>query len=199
MIDTGKIFGGLVYTTAAVVVALAGGFIYSIFFEEPFLSYKNVPFIVHGQTIPGGPAASPVIRCSSSNKTEAYRTTRNFQKMGANQSAMVLPSVDVTVEPGCEPAISRVNIVPDGTLPGYYRFTGVASVEGMFITHKVSWGTAFFEVVAKPPAPASAPAPAPVAAPAAAPAPALGAASGAAAVPLLLPIANATIKIEVKK
>ena len=180
MITNAKIFTGMVYTTAALVAVLVAGYIYSRFFEVPYLTYKNVPFTVTGTAIPGGPASAPVIRCSSSDTTEAYTTTRNFQKMGANQAAVVLPSVDVTVEPGCEPAISRINIVPDGTLPGYYRFYGVATVQGLFITHKVAWGTAFFEVIAKPPTP-------------------VAAAPGAVVAPLLLPIENAVVKIEVQK
>ena len=174
MITNAKIFTGMVYTTAVLVAVLVAGYIYSKFFEVPYLSYKNVPFTVLGTATPGGPASAPVIRCSSSDTTEAYTTTRNFQKMGSNQAAIVLPSVDVTVEPGCEPAISRINIVPDGTLPGFYRFYGVAFVQGLFVTHKVAWGTSFFEVVAKP---------APV----------------ATAAPLVLPIENATVKIEVTK
>lgn len=169
-----KIFAGLVYTATVMVLILAGGYVYSKFIEEPYLSYKNVPFTVVGTAVPGGPATAPVVRCSTSDKTESYKTTRNFQKMGANQPAIILPSIDVTVEPGCEPAISRINIVPDNTLPGWYRFFGVAGVQGLVVEHKVAWGTSFFEVVAKPP---------PVAVPA----------------PLVLPIENATVKIEVTK
>ena len=177
------IFAGLLIVLASMVSLVFGGFVYSKYFEEPYLSYKNVPFTVAGTAVAGGPATAPVIRCSTSDKTEEYKTTRNFQKMGANQPAIILPSVDVTVEPGCEPAVSRINIVPDNALPGWYRFYGVATVEGLFITHKVPWGTGFFEVVAKPPAPAPVATAAPVAAPA----------------PLLLPIENAVVKIEVQK
>ena len=174
-----KIFTGLVYTTAALVLVLLSGYIYSRFFEVPYLTYKNVPFDVTEKVAAGSPVSADVLRCNSSKKTEAYTTTRNFQKMGANQPAIVLPSVDVTVEPGCEPAISRISIVPDGTVPGWYRFYGVAKVEGLFVMHQVPWGTAFFEVIAKPPIAVVAPV--------------------AGATPLVLPIANAQIKIEVTK
>ena len=200
MISNEKLFSGMLYTAVAMAVTVAGGYVYSHFFEEPYLTYKNVPFVVDGITVPGGPASSSVIRCSTSDKTEAYKTTRNFQKMGANQPAIILPSIDVTVEPGCEPGISRINVVPDNTLPGYYRFYGVASVEGLFTTHKVAWGTSFFEVAAKPPAPAPVAPVAPVAAPASSAVPPTVAIplSGAPAAPLLLPITNAVVKIEVK-
>lgn len=169
-----SIFAGLAIVLALMMVTVFGAFIYSKYFEVPYLSYKNVPFTVVGTAVPGGPASAPVIRCSTSDKTESYRTTRNFQKMGANQVAIVLPSVEVTIEPGCAPAVSRINIVPDNSLPGWYRFYGVAGSQGLFVEHKVPWGTGFFEVVAKPP---------PV----------------AAAAPLVLPIENATVKIEVTK
>lgn len=69
--------------------------------------------------------------------------------MGSGQAPTILPSIDVTIEPGCEPANSRMNVVPDGTLPGYYRFFGVAQVRGIFVTHEVKWDTDFFEVIPK--------------------------------------------------
>ena len=63
------------------------------------------------------------------------------------------------------------------TPPGFYRFSGVAMVKGLVVEHEVGWNTDVFEVIAKPPAEAAT----------------------AAAVPLVLPIANATVKIEVTK
>ena len=144
------IFNVLACTLLGLVMLLGGSFVYSAFFESPWLYYKNMPFHVTGTVYPGGPAIAPILRCSSAKTTQAYSTTRAFQKMGANQAPSMLPSLSLTVEPGCEPAITRINIVPDNTLPGWYRFYGKASIHGLFVVHEVDWATDFFEVIAKP-------------------------------------------------
>ena len=145
-----KLFNTLALILFALVLMLGGTYIYSAFFEQPWLYYKNMPFHVAGTVYAGGPATSPILRCSAATTTQAYTTTRAFQKMGANQAPTMLPSLSLTVEPGCEPAISRLNIVPDNTLPGWYRFFGKASIHGLFVVHEVDWATDFFEVVARP-------------------------------------------------
>ena len=150
MISKVKIFNALVFMLLFLCTLLLFSYFYSAYLEEPYLSYKEMPFAVTGPVYAGGPAVSHVIRCNSTLKTKQYTTTRGFQKMGGNQPPTLLPSLDLTLEPGCEPAISRINIVPDGTLPGYYRFVGVARVQGLLSWHEVAWGTNFFEVIAKP-------------------------------------------------
>ena len=144
------IFNVLAYTLLALVLLLGGSYVYSAFFETPWMHYKNMPFHVTGKVYPGGAAAAPILRCSSATITQAYTTTRAFQKMGANQAPSMLPSLSLTVEPGCEPAITRLNIVPDNTLPGWYRFYGKAAIHGLFVVHEVDWATDFFEVIARP-------------------------------------------------
>ena len=148
--NTKLIFNVLAYILLALVLLLGGSYIYSAFFEVPWLYYKNMPFHVTGTVYPGGPAIAPILRCSSATTTQAYTTTRAFQKMGANQAPSMLPSLSLTVKPGCEPAITRINIVPDNTLPGWYRFYGKAAIHGLFVVHEVDWATDFFEVIAKP-------------------------------------------------
>lgn len=145
-----KIFNGLAFILLALVMLLGGTYFYSVYFEEPFLSYKGMPFHVQGPTYAGGPAVGIIQRCSSADSTRSYTTSRGFQKMGSGQPPTILPSIDTTIEPGCEPATSRMNVVPDGTVPGYYRFFGVAQVRGLFVTHEVRWDTDFFEVIPKP-------------------------------------------------
>ena len=144
------IFNALASMLLVMVLLLGGCYVYSAFFESPWLYYKNMPFHVTGTVYPGGPAIAPILRCSAATTTQAYSTTRAFQKMGANQAPSMLPSLSLTVEPGCEPAITRINIVPDNTLPGWYRFYGKASIHGLFVVHEVDWATDFFEVIAKP-------------------------------------------------
>ena len=150
MITKLHVFNALACILLALVALLGACYVYSAFFETPWLYYKNMPFHVSGQVYAGGPAVALILRCSSATTTQAYSTTRAFQKMGANQAPSMLPSLSLTVEPGCEPAISRINIVPDNTLPGWYRFFGKASIRGLFVEHEVDWATDFFEVVARP-------------------------------------------------
>lgn len=145
-----KLFNTLASVLFVLVLMLGGTYVYSAFFETPWLYYKNMPFHVTGPIYAGGPVSASVMRCSSASTTQAYNTTRSFQKAGANQAPTMLPSLSLSVEPGCEPALSRVNIVPDNALPGWYRFLGKAQVRGLFVEHEVDWATDFFEVVARP-------------------------------------------------
>ena len=145
-----KIRNGLMALLTFLMLFAAVAYFYSTVIEEPYLYYKKMPFEVSGPVYPGGAAIASVIRCNDSGHTKSYTTTRGFQKMGANALPILLPSIDLTVEPGCEEAISRINVVPDNTLPGFYRFAGVASVRGLLTWHEVPWGTVFFEVIAKP-------------------------------------------------
>jgi len=150
MITKLHVFNSLACILLALVVLLGGSYLYSAYFEQPFLSYKGMPFHVAGPTYAGGPAVGIIQRCSSADSTRSYTTSRSFQRMGTDQQPTILPSIDVTVEPGCEPANSRMNIVPEGTQPGWYRFFGVAQVRGLFVTHEVKWDTDFFEVIPRP-------------------------------------------------
>ena len=144
------IFNVLAYVLLALMLLTGGAYIYSAFFEEPFLSYKGMPFHIQGPTYAGGPAEGIIQRCSSADSTRSYTTSRGFQRMGAGQAPTILPSIDATIEPGCGPATTRINVVPEGTPPGYYRFFGVAQVRGLFVNHEVRWDTDMFEVIPKP-------------------------------------------------
>lgn len=144
------IFNVLASILLALVTFTGGGYVYSAFFETPFLSYKGMPFHIQGPTYAGGPAEGIIQRCSSASSTRTYTTSRGFQRMGAGQAPTILPSIDATIEPGCGPATTRMNVVPEGTPHGYYRFFGVAQVRGLFVTHEVRWDTDIFEVVATP-------------------------------------------------
>ena len=163
----------LMATLAFLMLSVAGVYIYSMFFEEPYLRYAPLPFPVNEKIYPGTAAAAIATRCNSQKTTLLYKTTRKLLSEGTERPETVFPSVDVTAEPGCTTVVSRLNVVPPDTPPGFYRFVGIASVPGLVVEHKVSWNTEIFEVISKPP-------------------------EVATAAPLILPIANATVKIEVK-
>ena len=48
------------------------------------------------------------------------------------------------------PVSTRANVVPEDTPPGFYRFSGIATVHGLMIDHEVGWNTDVFEVIKKP-------------------------------------------------
>ena len=150
MITRIRIFNGLAAIFALLVATLAGSYSYSAYIESPYLSYENLPFPVTGKVTVGQPVVYPVLRCNSRATNQEYRTTRTLQRMGSGQAPVVLPGFDVTVEPGCRPAVVRMNIIPDGTPPGFYRVYGVATVRGLFVDHQVGWNSDFFEVIEKP-------------------------------------------------
>ena len=160
--------------------------LYSKYIEKPVLSYAPLPFPIIAKAIyPGGVATATAGRCNSTNSVITYKSSRQLQRENSNQAALVLESVMITIQPGCSTVSTRVNVVPDGTPPGFYRFSGVAVIKGLMADHEVPWNTDVFEVLAKPATDAEPPA---------APMPL----TGASAAPLLLPINNAVVKIEVK-
>ena len=160
-------------------MGIGGVYFYSAYIEKPYLSYSPLPFPITAQHIyPGGTATATATRCNTTNSTISYKSSRLLKREHSTQAAIVLESVLITIAPGCSTVQTRVNVVPEDTPPGFYRFSGVAIIKGLMVEHEVPWNTDVFEVLAKP---------------VAAPAPAAGVA------PLVLPIANATVKIEVKK
>lgn len=168
----------LLSTLAFLVLSVAVVYVYSAYIEKAVLSYAPLPFPITAKSIyPGGVATATATRCNTSNQTISYKSSRQLKRESSNQAAYVLESVNITIAPGCSTVQTRVNVVPEETPPGFYRFSGVAVIKGLIVEHEVPWMTDVFEVLAKP-----------VAAPPA-----------AAGTPLVLPIANATVKIEVKK
>ena len=143
------LFNVLAYVLLTLVILTGGVYVYSKFFEEPWLSYKVMPFEVKAPNFAGNPIVYTIIRCNDSGRTKTYTTTRSIQKMGGNQPPFILPSTDLSVEPGCEPASPIINVIPDNATPGFYRFMGVAKVQGIFDTHEVIWSTKVFEVLPK--------------------------------------------------
>ena len=159
-------------------IGVGGAYYYSAYVETPVLSYSPLPFPITAKTVyPGGVATATAMRCNTSNSAISYKSSRMLKRENSNQASFILDSVVITIEPGCSSVQTRVNVVPDETPPGFYRFSGVAVIKGLIVEHEVPWNTDVFEVLPKPAAtqPSAAP------------------------TPLLLPIANATVKIEVTK
>ena len=167
----------LMATLAFFVLVIGGVYVYSAYFETPYIVYSPLPFTMTGQKIyPGGVATATATRCNTQSTPVTYKSSRRLTRENSTQPALILESVLITIAPGCSSVSTRINVVPENTPPGFYRFSGVAMVKGLIVEHEVGWNTDVFEVIAKPPA-----------------------APAATAAPLVLPIANATVKIEVQK
>ena len=171
----------LLATLAFFIMVIGGVYVYSAYFEKPYIVYNPMPFPMTGQKVyPGGVATATATRCNTQSTPVTYKSSRRLTRENSSQPALILESVLITIEPGCSSVSTRINVVPENTPPGFYRFSGVAMVKGLIVEHEVGWNTDVFEVIPKPPSAPATPA------------------SGAAATPLILPIANATVKIEVK-
>ena len=130
------------------LLLLTGTYAYSTWLEKPYLSYANMPFPVFSRVEPGQRLAVQVTRCSTSNVMESYKTTHGIRNEVTGQNT-VLPSINVTIKPGCLNEISKINVVPEDAKPGFYSFYGVAHVKGLMTMHEVPWNSETFEVLAK--------------------------------------------------
>lgn len=146
-----KVRNGLLGTLAALILFVASVYIYARFFEQPDLSYKPLPFpMVFNEIYPGSVAAAIANRCNSRNTVLSYQSSRYLRRENSNQPAVILESIWISAEPGCQRVSTRANVVPIDTQPGFYRFGGVAHVPGLIDFHDVGWNTDVFEVLAKP-------------------------------------------------
>lgn len=131
--------------TAALWVPLALVAIYFIFFEQPFLSYRNLPFPVITKAVKPGEAVQMVVsRCNSESIT---RISRVASVLVGPDAEVILPVTDAPILPGCSSSVSAVNVIPPGTPPGRYMLRGYGEVIGTFRTHMVEWESQFFDVI----------------------------------------------------
>ncbi|MGI4936561.1 MAG: hypothetical protein ACRYF5_07420 [Janthinobacterium lividum] len=144
-----KVLNGLFKVTSVTCVIVASLLVYSTFFAAPFLYYQNLPFNVISKAYPGQVVELAVERCSRSDKAQSYSTTHSIKNTRTNVSVL-LPQLDVSIEPGCHRSTSKLNIVPPDTRPGTYIVWGVATIDnGFFGNSKVEWYSEPFEVLAK--------------------------------------------------
>lgn len=117
------------------------------FFEKPKMYYKNLPFPVQPHVLkPGQAVPSYVERCNTDDGLTTYTITRVLQSMDGGES-IVLPPIQVILEPGCKASKSLVSVIPYGTKPGTYRMIGKATLDGTVRKFVVDWYTQPFEVV----------------------------------------------------
>ena len=127
------------------------GFVIIAMIVGDILSYTDLPFPTLSKAVYSGDVVTAIAtRCNSSNSILTYQTSRILKKENSPQADVVLPSVAISAKPGCSPVSTKANVVPSDTLPGFYRFSGVAILKGLMVDHEVGWNTDVFEVVARP-------------------------------------------------
>ena len=146
-----KLRDALLATLTALILFVVCVYVYSRFIEKPTLSYTDLPFPTLVKAVhPGEVVTAIATRCNSSSTTLTYRTSRTLKRENSAQADIILQSVEISAAPGCSPVSTKANVVPEDTLPGFYRFAGVALIKGLMYDHEVGWNTDVFEVVAKP-------------------------------------------------
>lgn len=122
--------------------------VYFVAFEQPYLSYQNLPFPPQVPLVRAGEIVPLLVRrCSSAHKAQTYTMARSLQSMDSNRW-IVLPDMTVRAEPGCTEGISLINAIPRETPPGHYRVIGLAEIQGTVRTMHVPWLSGEFAVVA---------------------------------------------------
>lgn len=145
MITPTRTFNALLGAFAALACIAVGSFVWSTYFERPYLHYQNLPFPVLATVRAGDAVQLSVERCNSHAVKRTYDTTHTLTNLDTRRDD-ILPNVTVDIKPGCHRGVSKINLIPANTVPGYYLVSGVAAVDGMFVKHKIAWYSEPFEV-----------------------------------------------------
>lgn len=131
-----------------VMLCVVGVTYFFLFFDTPYLSYKNLPFpTVVSSITPGEGMVTKVLRCNNSDTTKAYFTTRSLENID-KRVYWILPSAQMAIDPGCV-AATNSTALPLEVPPGTYRLFGTSEVRGILRTHYVDWYSQAFVVLPK--------------------------------------------------
>ncbi len=140
-----------IIVTASVGFLLIWG-VYSLWFEPPWLSYKNLPFPVKVDVVrPGQKVPLRVVRCSKEKEERLYLLSHNLTNMSTGKN-YILISGAVPIKPGCHDETSLANEIPltfDGE-DGTYMVSGVAEISGMIRQYTVKWHSQPFRIERAP-------------------------------------------------
>ena len=139
----------LAYYLTAVVICVFVVFMYSVFFERPWLVYKNVPFPPVAHKIHAGDVIPlHVERCNSSAVRRVYRFSHALVSNDRpRELPLTLPESMGFVAPGCQEFDSDANTIPLGTTPGTYHIIGLSEINMTVGTVLVEWYSQTFEVI----------------------------------------------------
>jgi hypothetical protein len=123
--------------------------IFFLFFDKPYLTYKNLPFPAITQVVHAGDVVIlDIIRCNADKQTHVYNTTHSLVEV-KKEVYTILPDVRVKLEHGCTQGKSEVNRTPINLPAGRYKVIGTAEVPGLLRMHQVDWFSQEFDVVTK--------------------------------------------------
>jgi hypothetical protein len=141
----------MLFVSATLFIVCASILIYARWFEKPWLIYQNLPFpAVMLKVHPGDAVPLVIERCNSTKVIKQYSITHSLLNTDSKNLGLLpvlLPSLPLSIEPGCSRYITKVHITPIDTAPGTYKFFGSASIQGLLVTHDVEWYSEEFEVV----------------------------------------------------
>jgi hypothetical protein len=141
-----RVFHTLKWVALVLVLACGATYGYSLV-EPPYLYYQNLPFPALQRVHAGEIVTLSVERCNRSDETQTYVTTHNIRS-AATRTSFILPTVPISIEPGCWRDTSPANRVPLGTPPGSYDVWGVAIIKGMFgAERQIKWYSESFQVL----------------------------------------------------
>ena len=136
---------------AALMLSLMGvavlALFYSLFLEQPYLAYRNVPFPAVAQKVRAGEVVPlRVSLCNNAPEPHQYAISRSLHEV--NTKALIyMANILVPGVPGCHEGISLAHTVPKETPPGTYQLIGQTLIEGTLRTFRVDWLSQPFEVV----------------------------------------------------
>ena len=122
---------------------------YLMFFEEPWLSYKNRPFpILHPTVRAGEVIPMRVIRCNSTARRRTYGFSHSLVRDDQPTVLPIqMPPAEVFIDSGCHDADSLANVIPVNTPPGRYHVIGLATIQMISGPYSVEFDSQSFEVV----------------------------------------------------
>jgi hypothetical protein len=131
------------------VLALIGALWWALatYNEEPWLSYRNLPFEVAIPVVrPGEVIPLRVKRCNAEKTPQIYSIARTLENVRTGRQ-YVMPDSIVQLKPGCTEAISLANVVPPDVPFGRYKLNGLSQVQSSFRIHFIGWTSHEFEVI----------------------------------------------------
>lgn len=134
-----RIFYGLLAVTFLLGSLLTTHMVWSIYFEEPYLYYRNLPFQVLSKAYPGEVVKLSVERCNRTKMTLTYSMTHSFRNEVTKQNIYVKGIDKVSIPPGCHRDIDDINRIPKDLPAGTYVINGVSTVKSFYGFKEVEW------------------------------------------------------------
>lgn len=147
VLNSEKTFRAMLTTTGLLLSVCSVVYVYGTYIQEPFLSFKNLPFQVLSTARPGETVFLNIERCNATKKTKKYSTTYAFRNEESKGSFILKDETNIAIPPGCHRDRSGATSVPTGMPKGVYTLYGVATVDTPFGKKYVEWYSEPFSVL----------------------------------------------------